>query len=231
MRPLPLLALSLALSFTACTGDDAATTTDTATTATDTVTATTTPTLTSTTSTTSESTTSESTSTTSESTSTTSESSTSESSTSGGDTMSQLCGSGEEEPGAGTNLMEEWGSPCTEDADCSALGDGAECLDNILDIYLLPKGYCAKPCSLPDDLTKYVEDDPTCSADGGITCLGQLGFFEICAIECTSDDECQRNGYTCQNLPQIGAAGDPKFCLMAPNCTQSCVDDPKQAEC
>jgi len=198
MRSLPLFALSFALSFAACTGDDAATGTDTVTTD---------PTA-------------------------GSESDSDSDSDSGNETMLQLCGSGVEEPSTSTNLMEEWGAPCTKDDECIAtLGAGAQCLDNILDIYLLPMGYCAKLCSLPDDSTLYVEDDPACSADGGVTCLGQRGFFEVCAVECTSDDECQRDGYTCQVLPALGSEGDPKYCLMAPNCTQACVDDPTQDGC
>lgn len=140
----------------------------------------------------------------------------------GGSLMDQYCKSGEPTPSGGTNLMEEWGAPCTTDDECVALiGDGATCLMDILDIYLLPKGYCAKLCSLPDANTKYVPDDPVCGT--GRTCLGAKDFFEACAVPCTSDDECQRDGYTCQILPQLGADGEPKFCLMQPNCTNACV--------
>ncbi|MEZ4383458.1 MAG: hypothetical protein R3A79_19160 [Nannocystaceae bacterium] len=148
----------------------------------------------------------------------------------GEDVMLQLCGSGEKTEGSATNLMAEWGAPCTTDDECVALiGDGASCLNDILSIYVLPMGYCAKLCSLPDDATKYVENDAACG--DGRTCLGAKDFFEACAIPCTSDDECQRDGYTCQILPQIGEEGDPKFCLMQPECTQSCIDNPMQDNC
>lgn len=147
-----------------------------------------------------------------------------------GDAMTQLCGSGEKTEGSATNLMADWGAPCTSDQECvDLIGDGGTCLDNILDIYLLPMGYCAKLCALPDSDTMYVENDTVCG--DGRTCLGAKDFFEACAVPCTSDDECQRDGYTCQNLPQIGAEGDPKFCLMQPECTQACIDNPMQDGC
>lgn len=153
-----------------------------------------------------------------------------ESETGGEDPNALLCGSGEPVMGTGTNLMEKWGSPCATDQDCKDItGDaGAECLTNILDIYFLPKNYCYKPCTLPAD-TQYVPDDPMCG--GGLTCLGATGFFEACAPPCTSDDECQRDGYSCQILPQLGADGDPKFCLMKPTCSSACMMDPMMAGC
>ncbi|HFE45425.1 MAG TPA: hypothetical protein ENJ18_08005 [Nannocystis exedens] len=171
-------------------------------------------------------------------TSNTSETSESESDTSdtdtdtdtgGEDVKTQLCGSGDKTEGTGTNLMETWGAPCSTDDECTALiGEGAVCLTDILDIYILQQGYCSRLCELTGD-DRYVKDDPTCGA--GITCLGQDMFFETCAPECTSDDECQRDGYTCQTLPTIGAEGDPKFCLMATQCTMACVADPSMAGC
>jgi len=154
-----------------------------------------------------------------------------ETETGNADVKTQLCGTGDKTEGSGTNLMEKWGSPCSSNDDCVAIaGEGAECLDNILDIYVLPQGYCAKPCSLPDNDTQYVDNDPMCG-DEGMTCLGAVGFFETCALPCTSDDECQRDGFSCQLLPQIGAESDPKFCLMNYECTLSCIADPTQAGC
>lgn len=141
-----------------------------------------------------------------------------------GSAMDMYCKSGAPMPGSGTNLMEKWGAPCTTDQQCvDLIGEGGVCLDNILDIYLLPMGYCAKLCSLPDATTKYVPDDPVCGM--GQTCLGAKDFFEACAVPCTDDAQCQREGYTCQVLPQLGADGEPKFCLMGPNCTNACVND------
>lgn len=141
----------------------------------------------------------------SDSNSSTSDSSGSDSDT--GDAMTQLCGSGEKTEGSATNLMAEWGAACTTDQECvDLIGEGGTCLDNILGIFVLPMGYCAKICALPDSDTKYVENDPACG-DGQI-CLGAKDFFEACAIPCESDDECQRDGYTCQILPMgVGVEG------------------------
>lgn len=159
----------------------------------------------------------------------TTDSDTTDSDSGGGDVKTQLCGTGDKTEGSGTNLMESWGAPCSSDDECTALvGEGAVCLNDILDIYILQQGYCSKLCELPADKL-YVKDDPTCGT--GITCLGQDGFFETCAPECTSDDECQRDGYTCQTLPTIGSEGDPKFCLMATQCTKACVADPSMTGC
>ncbi len=195
--------LALALSLTACAGDDSATGSDTQTTD---------PTATGT-------------------ASNSDSSSESDSETGGVDTKTQLCGTGDKTEGSGTNLMEKWGTPCSSNEECvAAAGDGAECIENILDIYVLPQGYCTKPCSLPDSDTQYVENDPMCG-DEGMTCLGAVGFFETCALPCTSDDECQRDGYSCQVIPQLGAEGDPKFCLMNYQCTVACIDDPSMAGC
>ncbi|MCA9661385.1 MAG: hypothetical protein KC486_23800 [Myxococcales bacterium] len=148
-----------------------------------------------------------------------------------GDVMTQLCGSGEKTEGSATNLMESWGAPCTTDQECvDLIGEGGTCLENILEIFVLPMGYCAKLCELPDSDTKYVENHPTCG-DGQI-CLGAKDFFEACAVPCESDDECQRDGYTCQILPMgVGVDGDPKFCLMADNCTKGCIENPSQSGC
>ncbi|MCA9636011.1 MAG: hypothetical protein KC420_08280 [Myxococcales bacterium] len=148
----------------------------------------------------------------------------------GDDPMTQLCGSGDAVAGSGTNLMEKWGAPCTTDQACKDLtGDAdAECLIDILDIYVLPQGYCYKPCDL-DPGVQYVPDSPMCG--DGMTCLGADGFFEACAVPCTSDDECQRDGYTCQILPTLGMEGDPKFCLMNTTCTKQCIMDPMMDGC
>ncbi|MCB9706464.1 MAG: hypothetical protein H6711_31750 [Myxococcales bacterium] len=132
--------------------------------------------------------------------------------------------SGAPTPGMGPNVMEEWGAPCSVDQDCvDLIGEGGVCLHDVLNIYYLPMGYCTKFCVLPDAMTKFVPDDPSCGV--GRICLGAMGFFEACAVPCTDDAECQRDGYTCQILPQIGIEGEPKFCLMQPSCTIPCIMD------
>ena len=94
----------------------------------------------------------------------------------------------------------------------AVLGDGGVCLKDILMVYNLPGGYCSKICKLPDTMTAYVPDDPICGP--GVTCIGAMGFFEGCAVECADNSDCPRQGYECRIMPTIGAPGDPTFCLM-----------------
>ncbi|MDC0717422.1 hypothetical protein [Nannocystis bainbridge] len=116
---------------------------------------------------------------------------------------------GEPDPG----LMGEWGHACESDDDCAAiLGDKAVCMTDILGFYTLPGGYCTKECTLPDAMTFYQPGNPTCAPDA--MCIGASGYFEACAIECTENSQCPREGYECRLLPQIGQPGDPLFCLM-----------------
>lgn len=116
---------------------------------------------------------------------------------------------GEPDPG----LMGEWGHACQSDDECSAiLGDKGVCLTDILMLYSLPGGYCTKECTLPDAMTFYEPGDPACAPDA--LCIGASGYFEACAVECTDDGDCPREGYECRLLPQIGQPGDPMFCLM-----------------
>ena len=153
---------------------------------------------------------------------------TADSATTGGDTTDSesgstgemACISGEPVTKSGTNLMENFGAPCTSNADCEAiLGPGGECFTNVLDLYDAPGGYCSIKCTLPaDNETKYSPDDAACSMDGGITCFGLNGFFEACAPECQSEEDCQREGYVCRLMPQIAMEGEPKFCLMPDIC-------------
>ena len=128
-----------------------------------------------------------------------------------------LCGSGDPIAGMGTNKMEKWGAPCSVDAECVALlGAGAECYETIAGVYKAPGGYCSKPCTLPNDQTLYVPNAPECGP--GVTCLGVNGIFTACVPPCIGDAQCQRDGYSCKVLPQIGSPGDPKFCLMKDTC-------------
>lgn len=122
-------------------------------------------------------------------------------------------GGGGSTGGGGGSVMEEFGAPCTMDSECQAiLGPDGKCLKDILGVYALPGGYCSKLCMLPDANTAYVPNDPVCGP--GVTCIGADGYFEGCVIECTDNSQCPRAGYECRIMPQIGADGDPKFCLM-----------------
>jgi hypothetical protein len=124
--------------------------------------------------------------------------------------------------GSTNPLMETWGAACTTDAECVALiGEGAECLDMAV-IYELPGGFCSKPCSLPDTTTTFVDDDPACDPNGGVTCVGQRPLFEYCAVPCTDDAQCNRDGYYCRQMPTIAGPDDPTFCLMPDCCFEGC---------
>jgi hypothetical protein len=121
--------------------------------------------------------------------------------------------------GTVTGIMGKWGSPCETDADCiPVIGEGGVCLFTAV-IYSLPQGYCSKSCPLPEGVT-YVADDPTCDPAGGVSCIGNTDVgFNYCDVPCTENAECERAGYYCRLLPQLGAEGDPMFCLM-PDCCQ-----------
>jgi hypothetical protein len=123
------------------------------------------------------------------------------------------------------SIMDDWGLPCMSDADCvDAIGPDAACVTNILGVYDLPGGYCSKlSCELPNSQTTFVLDAADCSADGGIACVGVAGVYTVCAEPCTSDSECGRVGYACTVMPNIGAEGDPTFCLM--NAADCCTTD------
>jgi hypothetical protein len=141
------------------------------------------------------------------------------------DTAAAMCPydlPGDTTDGASDPIMNAWGAPCTTDAECVALiGEGAECLDMAV-IYELPGGFCSKPCSLPDTSTTFVNDDPTCDPNGGVTCVGQKPLFEYCIVSCTDDLQCDREGYYCRQMPVISGAEDPTFCLMPDCCENGC---------
>jgi len=144
--------------------------------------------------------------------------------TDSGDTDFPNCPDGSVAPGSGENLMEEYGRPCEADSDCDDLGEDAKCVKTILEVAHAPAGYCSRDCDLPDGNTKYVEEDEKCGP--GLTCLGVMGFFEACAPQCTSDDQCQREGYECRLLPVVGAENEPTFCLMVDECVASDAPPP-----
>ena len=126
--------------------------------------------------------------------------------------------------GASDPIMETWGAACSTDDDCVALlGEGAICAFEAV-IYELPGGYCTKPCSLPDSQTRVVENDPACDPDGGVACIGQKPLFERCAILCTDDAQCNRDGYYCRQMPMISQPEDPPFCLMPDCCQDTCEE-------
>ena len=112
------------------------------------------------------------------------------------------------------NLMEKYGAPCTEDADCVALiAPNAVCVKDILGVYTLPGGYCSTPCAMPmDPDTTFVKHHQDCFF--GVDCVGLDGYFESCAPACTDNSQCPRADYECRRLPQISVEGDPTYCLM-----------------
>lgn len=129
-----------------------------------------------------------------------------------------------EKSGTGTSIMDMWGAPCMSSADCvPLLGEGAECITNILGVYDLPGGFCSKYCDLPDSGTSFLLDSEQCDPAGGVACVGAQGLFTACIIPCTSSDECGREGYGCRTMPTLAAEGDPTFCLMSP--TDCCTTD------
>ncbi len=140
--------------------------------------------------------------------------------TEGGESSSggeEACIAGDPVTKSGENKMESFGAPCETAADCEALlGTGAVCYPNILGMYETPGGYCSLECELPDDQSLYELDNASCGV--GNHCLGVNGIFTACAPECTSDEDCWRDGYVCRVLPAIGAENDPKFCLMPDSC-------------
>ncbi len=125
---------------------------------------------------------------------------------------------------AATPIQQTWGAACSTDDDCKTLlgYDNAYCIKDILSVYELPEGYCSRPCDLPDADTKYIPNDPTCEAAGGVDCIGLDGFFESCAVPCSEDSECNRDPYACTIMPVIATDGDQTYCLMNPN--ECCLD-------
>lgn len=122
--------------------------------------------------------------------------------------------------GSTTTIMDRWGAPCSNDAECVALiGEGGVC-DRQAVIYELPGGYCTKPCTLPDANTTVVLDAPDCDPAGGVACVGRIPIYARCAVPCTDDAQCERDGYICRLMPTISQPDDIALCLM-PDCCQS----------
>ncbi len=130
-----------------------------------------------------------------------------------------------EKPAVTMSVQDTWGSACKTNADCVAvLGEGAVC-DFSAVVYELPGGYCTKPCTIGDDPNNsnltFELDDPECDPNGGVHCIGANGFYTRCAVPCSDDSQCGREGYFCRTMPQIGAETDPKVCLMDDCCTDN----------
>jgi hypothetical protein len=144
-----------------------------------------------------------------------------------GETGSELACGEEfvEKDGTTASLMDAWGAACMTDAQCeaTALGAGAVCITNILGVFDLPLGYCTRECTVGTTETTFLLDSPECDPNGGVACVGIDGSFTACAPVCENDSQCGREGYGCTIMPLIGAAGDPKFCLM--NADACCTAD------
>lgn len=132
---------------------------------------------------------------------------------------------GETTDGASNPLMLTWGAHCTSHAQCVALLDDPDAIcETMAVIYELPGGYCTKPCTLPDATTQFVPDAPDCDAGGGVACIGSKNVFERCALPCTDDMQCNRDGYICRQLPLISQPDDPRMCLMPECCQDTCEE-------
>ena len=129
-----------------------------------------------------------------------------------------------EKDGTTPSIMDAWGAPCSVDADCEPLlGADAKCIQNILNVYDLPGGYCTRECHLADTSVSFELDSPDCDPNGGVACVGVEGAFTACALPCDSHDQCGREGFGCRLMPSIASEGDPTFCLM--NATDCCTTD------
>lgn len=133
-----------------------------------------------------------------------------------GDTDAAACLADGDNPSE-ASVMNELGTPCEADSDCSHIGAGAVC-DTCSVIYDLPGGYCGKVCEHADETAIYTADAADCDPEGGQWCIGVNGVYTRCAIECTDDSQCDRAGYVCRVMPDIGMPGDPKFCLPPEAC-------------
>lgn len=132
---------------------------------------------------------------------------------------------GDTTDGASNPLMETWGARCSSNEHCVALlGDPAAICDTVAVVYELPGGYCTKPCTLPDIDTQFVPDAPDCDPGGGVACIGSKNVFERCALTCTDDMQCNRDGYICRQLPLIAQPDDPRMCLMPDCCQDTCEE-------
>ena len=122
-----------------------------------------------------------------------------------------------DKPGVEPSIMDDFGAPCMSDADCEpVLGADGICITNILSVYNLPGGFCSRECDLENTSVTFEHDSAQCDPNGGVTCVGAQGLFTACIRECTSDDQCGREGYGCRIMPTLAKADDPKFCLMNP---------------
>ncbi len=132
---------------------------------------------------------------------------------------------GETTDGASDPVMLTWGASCTTDQECiDLIGDPLAICDTEAVIYEMPGGYCTKPCTLPDLETQAVPNAMDCDPNGGVTCIGSMGTFERCGIECTDDAQCNRDGYICRQLPLIAMPTDPRLCLMPDCCQDTCAE-------
>ncbi len=132
-----------------------------------------------------------------------------------------------QKPSASMDLQMTWGSACQTDQECKdRLGDPDAVCDFSAVVYELPGGYCTKPCVVGDDPSNtqmsFELDDPECDPAGGVACVGANGIYTRCAIPCTDDSNCGREGYFCRQMPSIGGPNDPSFCLMDDCCEMNC---------
>gem|GEM_PF-1677721 len=116
--------------------------------------------------------------------------------------MDRVCSGTNPPYDAGADL---YGSPCTKDADCGALGGKFTCkLATSSDNAPYPGGYCTEKCGSPGDCSN------TLSAC--ITVQPQYGEADaICWNRCSPTRPCRTPGYSCYNL-----GGGTSACWLAP---------------
>ena len=100
---------------------------------------------------------------------------------------------------------EDFGGPCTENADCTGY-DRARCIPtSILNVVAVPGGFCTACCDAPGE---------ECAT--GIRCIGVEEIYTVCAVTCVSDAECDvERGYACRPLNEVTATmpDTDKYCL------------------
>ena len=79
--------------------------------------------------------------------------------------------------------------------------------------------------ALDGELEAWVEVAPQPAlGDGPLRGIpfGAKDIFEACSPECTSHEQCGRDGYMCRQMPEIAQPDDPMFCLMPDCCLDGC---------
>jgi hypothetical protein len=106
-------------------------------------------------------------------------------------------------------LAGSFGSPCTSNTQCDAVGSEAFCITGV------PGGYCTRPC-------------PSSGCPSGTFCLGGTA----CVLDCGPGDHCGRENYLCSAVDYAGLPPDP-WChgSCALSCPSGMTCDPVGYRC